>query len=213
VRPSYAADETRDMSLRARLLAPLLLVPLLAVPQQAADAAPAAQAGTQHRARQCANGRPQKVIADPSGDSARGIDISAAGLWHKSTDRCLWTTVSGRFGAQYAQAIQVLYDTDPGQAGAEYYAFAYSPRDGDERRGASLVGRVDGEWRRLDCDVYSFFRPGRDQVGMGLPTTCLGSPARVRVKIQLWDIRDYLSGNRWRGVADQVPSRRWSPRF
>ncbi len=198
------------MTALGRLLALLLLAPLLAVPTATAtaDGSPG-----QERQRQCANGRPEKVLRDRLGDAPRGVDLDAVGLWHKPTDRCVWTTVTGRLTVARAQAMQVLYDTDPTRPGAELYAFSYSPIDGDERRGGYLVGRVDGQWRLLDCPVYFFFRPGRDQVGMGLPKTCLGSPRSLRVKVQLWDIIAYRTHNRWRGKADQVPSRRWSPRF
>ncbi|MDO9454794.1 hypothetical protein [Nocardioides sp.] len=208
------------MSALGRLLAPLLLLPLLAVPTASATTSAttthtrAANAGaTQERARMCANGRPQKTITERLGDGPRGADINGAGLWHRRADTCIWTTVTGRLTVAGSQAIQVLYDTDPDRAGAEFYAFSYSPIDGDERRGSFLVGRVDGEWRYLDCAVYFFFRPGRDQVGMGLPKTCLGSPRKVRVKVQLWDIIAYRADNQWRGKADQIPNRRWSKRF
>lgn len=223
------------MTRRTRLLALLLLVPLLAVvqlsPQTSSAApsavitplevrsAPAAKAARATRAtpaareRMCANGGPQRVVRDPSGDSARGIDITHLGLWHKRADRCVWTTITGHFGASYAQVIQVLYDTNLRRPGADYYAFAYSPRDGDERRGTSFVGRVGREWRRLGCDVYYFFRPAKSQIALGLPKACLGNPQSVRVKVQLWDIRDYRRGNTWGGVADQVPNRQWTRGF
>ncbi|WP_148616192.1 hypothetical protein [Nocardioides rubriscoriae] len=198
------------MSALGRLLALLLLAPLLAVPTTAATGSPAA---AEERQRQCANGRPEKVVRERLGDGPRGADITAAGLWHKRADDCVWTTVTGRLTVAGSQVVQVLYDTDRDHPGAELYAFAYSPVDGDQRRGGYLVGRVDGQWRALDCPVYFFFRPGRDQVGLGLPKTCLGSPRSVRVKVQLWDIVAYRTHNRWRGKADQVPSRRWSRRF
>lgn len=207
MRPSYAVAQSCRMPSPRRLVPLLLLAPLLTVLTVPLGST-TAQAG-----QACANGRPQRVITERLGDSVRGVDITAAGLWHKPDDACVWTTISGRFGAQYAQAVQVLYDTDPRRAGAEYYAFAYSPRDGDDRRGGSVVERVGSDYRRIDCPAYSFFRPGRDQVGLGVPTSCFGDPAFVRVKIQLWDIRDYLSGNRWRGEADQIPNRTWSARF
>lgn len=204
MRLSYAVTQSGRMP-SLRCLAPLLLLaPLLSVPLGSGSA----EAG-----QACANGRPQRVVTERLGDSVRGVDITAAGLWHKPGDACIWTTISGRFGAQYAQAIQVLYDTDPRRAGAEYFAFAYSPRDGDDRRGGFVVKRVGNDYRRIDCPAYSFFRPGRDQVGLGVPKTCFGDPDSVRVKIQLWDIRDYLSGNRWRGEADQIPNRTWTRRF
>jgi hypothetical protein len=196
--------------MRARLLALLagvLAVPLLSVPAAVppTSAAPAA--------RGCANGSPTTVLQERLGDGPAGADIKAVGLWHKPADNCIWATVGGRITGQETQAVQVLFDTAPRRAGAEYYAFAYSPRDGDQRKGAYLVGQVDGQWRYLDCGVQRWFRPVRNQVALGVPKACLGNPRTVRVKVQLWDIGQYLPRNRWFGRADQIPNRRWSPRF
>lgn len=192
-----------------RLATLLVTLPLLVVPAaaQVAGSAPAAAAAP------CASGRPQATLRDTTGDGTRGTDITAAGLWRKSDDRCVWTTAVGRFTAENAQVVQVLYDTSRWREGAEFYAFAYSNKDGDDRRGGYLFGVVDGRFQQLDCPVSSSFGIYSHQIGLGVPKSCLGDPSGVRVKVQVWDVLAYYSGNRWSGRADQVPDNRWSQRF
>ncbi|WP_340539174.1 hypothetical protein [Nocardioides sp. GXZ039] len=197
--------------MRTRLwtLALLMVMPIFAVPSTA-QASSGELAAPRAGGTVCADGRPQVTLGDRTDRGYHGFDITAMGLWNRPENTCLWTTVAGRFTAAKAQAIQVLIDTN-GRPGAEFYAFGYSPRDGDERRGSYMVGKRNGQWTYLDCEVGTFWRPRKDQLGIGVPQWCLGDPASVRVKVQVWDIREYRPHNTWRGRADQVPNRGWSP--
>ncbi|WP_137294997.1 hypothetical protein [Nocardioides dongxiaopingii] len=196
----------RTVALLASTLSLLVVAP---TPPSTATGGGTASAGLR-AAAPCATGRPQVGVGDTTDRGYHGFDITAMGLWNNPGDACVWTTVAGRFTSAKAQALQVLIDTD-GRGGPEFYTFGYSPRDGDDRTGSFLVGRRDGEWTYLDCEVRTFWRPRKDQLGIGVPQWCLGDPRSVRVKVQVWDIREYRPNNTWRGRADQAPNRRWSP--
>ncbi|MEO9325485.1 hypothetical protein ABFT23_18475 [Nocardioides sp. C4-1] len=201
----------------------VLVAALLALPgrAEARDDLPAAGARVaqpvEARARGCANGRPSQVYGDRRDDGPRGVDVAGLGVWNKRGDACYWATVTGRFTARKAQVIRLIIDTR-GDRRYEYQAFAYSQKDGDNRRGAFLVtyyedgqGHIRSQY--VPCRLFSTFLVGQGQIRLGIPKTCLGSPPRIRLQAAVFDITRYQSGNRWRGLVDQVPQRGYTRRF
>ncbi|WP_137294665.1 hypothetical protein [Nocardioides dongxiaopingii] len=209
--------------LRAAALAAVLGLALLSVPARAADPLPSAGTGLTSPApdavaervgRRCANGRPTRIFRDPRTDGPRGVEADGLGVWNKDRDQCYWFTVTGRFRAAKAQVVRVVIDSDRRYRGYEHEAWFYSPKDGDDRRGAFLIEHYDdGTSQYVDCPVNGSFLLRVGQIRIGFPKTCLGSPAHIRAQVSVIDITRYLSGNRYRGVADFVPDGRYTPLY
>lgn len=207
-----------------RVLSIVLLGVLLSAPTRAvaleADR-PSVQPGrtvspatVAEKARRCANGRPSHVYRDPTDDGPRGVESHGIGVWNKDGDACYWVTATGRFKAARAQVIRVVIDTNRRVEGYEYEAWAYSNKDSDNRRGAYLIYFTSPRTSvYVDCPVYSAFLLRRGQIRIGVPKTCLGSPAHIRLSAQVIDIRRYLSGNRYRGLGDAIPNGGYTPVF
>ncbi|MCW2797566.1 hypothetical protein [Nocardioides sp.] len=194
------------------LLALACAAALLATPTPTGSAGPAEAAPSPaQQARHCANGQASKTIADPGRDAEKGIDITALGVWNKDADDCYWVTVAGNFMAKRAQVIQVFYDTNRRRAGAEYQIFSYSPIDGDRRSQTYVVRLTDHGPVPFTCTTYRAFKIGKHQIRLGVLKGCLGNVAHLRVRVQLFDVTEYRSGNRWRGKYDQVPAGKWTP--
>lgn len=175
----------------------------------ASSAAPVAA-----KARRCANGRPSHVYRDPTGDGPRGVESNGIGVWNKDGDACYWVTATGRFRAANAQVIRVVIDTNRRVKGYEYEAWAYSNKDSDNRRGAYLIYFTSPKSSvYVDCPVYSAFLLRQGQIRIGVPKTCVGAPAHIRLSAQVIDIKRYLSGNRYRGLGDSIPNGGYTPVF
>lgn len=199
------------------LVAALLAVPVRADAGDGAVRAPNGAAEAPVERRNCANGRPSQIYGDRRDDGPRGVDVAGLGVWNKRGDACYWATVTGRFNARKAQVIRLIIDTG-GDRRYEYQAFAYSQKDRDDRRGAFLVryyedAQGDIRSQYVACRLFSTFLVGQGQIRLGIPKTCLGSPARIRLQAAVFDITRYQTGNRWRGYADQVPSGGYTRKF
>lgn len=185
---------------------------LVAVP---AAAAPARGLGptSERAAEPCTRGNASREWREDLGDGSRGTDIYWMGVWNKPGHTCFWVTVSGRFGVRKAQVIQVLIDTDRHHDGAEFIAFSYSSRDEDNRTGSYLIVRsVADEWVYVDdCQVMSQYKIGKNYIGIGMDKMCLGNPAKISVKAQIFDITKYKPNNSWRGRGDQIPNTGLTP--
>lgn len=217
------------MSPSLRLLAALLLpaatlVAASATPSTASITASAdhgvvagAGATSAKKKRGCANGKPSRVFRDRTRDAVRGIDVHAAGVWNKDRDDCYWVTITGDFSMRRAQVIQVVYDTDRRYQGYEYSAFAYSPKDGDKRRGHFVVRhyKVGKKVRSVyvACPAYSRFDISGGEIRLGVAKSCFGRPVHVRVQVQFFDITKYRKNNRWRGRVDYLPNGGYTPLF
>lgn len=193
-------------------LAALVLTTLVSSPVGATTSGRTGSSAPAAKARHCANGKPTRIFRDSRGDAEKGIDIDGLGVWNKDADRCYWTTVTGNFSKKRAQVIQVFYDTNRRRSGAEYQAWSYSPKDGDKRHGNYLL-KLIGKHRYVSCSVYANWWLGKHEIGIGVPKSCMGGAVHIRVKVQLYDITKYRSGNRWRGKADYVPNHGWTPLF
>lgn len=182
------------------------VVPVVAGASASTDLSP--------RQRNCANGRPTRTFRDSAGDGPRGIDVREVGVWNKDRDACYWFTAAGRFKAAQTQVIRVIIDSDRRYDGYEYEAWAYSAKDRDDRRGAYLIRWTSPRRSHyVSCQVFSAFLLMQGQVRIGIPKTCLGSPAHLRVQVMVGDITRYQSGNRYRALFDFVPEGRYTPLF
>ncbi|WP_134768634.1 hypothetical protein [Nocardioides sp. 1609] len=211
--------------LRAAALAVSLGIGLMVAPgaAHAVDPAPTAATGrtasapdalSERPARGCANGRATRILRDPTTDGPRGVEANGLGVWNKDRDLCYWFTVTGRFRAAKAQVVRVVIDSDRRYRGYEHEAWFYSPKDKDDRRGAFLIEHYDdGTSQYVDCPINGSFLLRVGQIRIGFPKTCIGSPAHIRAQVSVIDITRYLSGNRYRGLADFVPNGRYTPLY